>query len=531
MCSDWRAASDWPPCFSALRRERGRRRDAEHRSAASNSRSSSPPIRSNRNGSSSSNAQAASPRSSTAARRGSTPTSPRSSPAARASAGCSRSPSPRASTTSGRFYAAYTGNAGGRGVRRATSTSTPSSPTPTASVTRTPIISIPTASESNHNGGQLQFGPDGHLYISTGDGGGGGDPFETGQNLNALLGKILRIDPAPGRDAGLLDPGRTTRSPAATPGADEIWAYGAAQPLALLLRQPHRGHGDRRRRPGRARGGRRRPQSLGREWSAAAARTTAGAVARASSPTRARRRELRRRERLHRSGLRLSAHTIPNPPADRAYGCSITGGYVVRDPSLGDLYGRYVYADYCDERDPLAGTAHRRHGPGDQDRSEGSRRAPNPVSFGEDSCHRVYVVSGSNVYPLRRRHPDGLPRPPKRPPGGRNRPQTPSTDAARHPCARRTARDSRGPGQRPSPRRSPPAHRSRRPLSDLGRRGPGAAQSRRRRKPTRSGSTETARPSSAAWRRQRASFRVLLVLGLGAVFRSRRLLIGAAPRG
>jgi glucose/arabinose dehydrogenase len=86
----------------------------------------------------------------------------------------------------------------------------------------------------NHNGGHLAFGPDGYLYIGTGDGGDGGDPDENGQNNTTLLGKILRLnvdgDDFPG------DPDRDYAIPGgnpfagATAGADEVWHYGLRNP-------------------------------------------------------------------------------------------------------------------------------------------------------------------------------------------------------------------------------------------------------------------------------------------------------------
>ena len=87
---------------------------------------------------------------------------------------------------------------------------------------------------ANHNGGWIGFGPDGYLYIATGDGGSGGDPLGNAQNTGALLGKILRIDPL--HDDFPSDASRNYAIPAgnpfagAAPGADEVWLLGLRNP-------------------------------------------------------------------------------------------------------------------------------------------------------------------------------------------------------------------------------------------------------------------------------------------------------------
>jgi len=83
----------------------------------------------------------------------------------------------------------------------------------------------------NHNGGQLAFGPDGYLYIATGDGGGGGDPDRNGQNRSSLLGKLLRIDvnnPVTGRNYGI--PGGNPFANNTAGYQEEIYAYGLRNP-------------------------------------------------------------------------------------------------------------------------------------------------------------------------------------------------------------------------------------------------------------------------------------------------------------
>jgi len=96
------------------------------------------------------------------------------------------------------------------------------------------LISIPHGQFNNHNGGWLGFGPDGLLYMATGDGGGGNDTLMNGQNTGTLLGKMLRLDVS--RDDFPADPLRDYGIPAANPfvgggGAPEVWLYGLRNPF------------------------------------------------------------------------------------------------------------------------------------------------------------------------------------------------------------------------------------------------------------------------------------------------------------
>jgi glucose/arabinose dehydrogenase len=94
-------------------------------------------------------------------------------------------------TQKGYFYAYYTMQDGNNQVVRFHLSGDPNQADPAS---EEQILLLEHPGHENHNGGQLEFGPDGYLYIGTGDGGGGGDPDGNGQNPDSLLGKILRID-------------------------------------------------------------------------------------------------------------------------------------------------------------------------------------------------------------------------------------------------------------------------------------------------------------------------------------------------
>ena len=188
------------------------------------------------------------------------------------------------------------------------------------------VIEIPHRSASNHNGGQLQFGPDGFLYLGTGDGGGAGDTEGNAQNLDVLLGKLLRIDPRRQKN------GKPYGIPASNPfvgraGADEIYSYG--------LRNPWRFSFDRT-------DGTLVIGDVGQgeleEIDYTTIKGASGAnfgwnVFEGSQPY---------------EGGGLPNHTGPIHEYGHDDGsCSITGGYVVRDRRLDSLFGRYVYGDIC----------------------------------------------------------------------------------------------------------------------------------------------------------------------------------------
>jgi glucose/arabinose dehydrogenase len=234
----------------------------------------------------------------------------------------------------------------------------------------------------NHKGGQLQVAPDGTLLAGFGDGGAGGDPDENAQNLSRMLGKMIRIRPLP--NGGYSIPadnpfrGRSGARP-------EIYAYG--------LRNPYRFSFDRRRGhltigdvgqdeieeidfvPGR-RGGRAPSGGFNFGWD-----TFEG--------------------RNRYEGGTAPGHVSPVLQHTHGQGfCSITGGYVIRDRSLGrGWYGRYIYGDYCDGTLRLS---HLRRPQASSQRT--GLRVGSLVSFGEDSRGRVYAVSlDGPVYRLARR--------------------------------------------------------------------------------------------------------------------------------
>ena len=114
------------------------------------------------------------------------------------------------------FFVNYTNNSGDTVIAKYSVSSNPD----IANTNETILLTIDQP-YTNHNGGCINFGPDGYLYIGMGDGGSGGDPQNYSQNLNSLLGKMLRID---------VDNGSPYAVPNDNPYGDEIWASGLRNP-------------------------------------------------------------------------------------------------------------------------------------------------------------------------------------------------------------------------------------------------------------------------------------------------------------
>ena len=269
-------------------------------------------------------------------------------------------------TTSRRLYVYFTDNTGDIRVQEYRSSA--GNPDRAAGGARN-LLRINHREFSNHDGGQLEFGPDRRLYVGTGDGGSAGDPHGHGQSRSTLLGKLLRIDPrtpSGGRPYGVKgNPfvGRSGLRP-------EIWAYG--------LRNPWRFSFDR---------------STGDLVIADVGQDTQEEIDFAKRGTG---KGANYGWNIFEGRLRFHSGSAPHARKPRVVHnhssgyCSITGGYVVRDKALGSLYGRYVYGDLC--RSSLRSVKLGRTSGASGDKTIGVS-VGNLVSFGEDARGRVYAVS------------------------------------------------------------------------------------------------------------------------------------------
>jgi glucose/arabinose dehydrogenase len=189
------------------------------------------------------------------------------------------------------------------------------------------LKSIPHRENANHNGGQLQFGPDGFLYAGTGDGGGGGDPSGNGQNRQTLLGKVLRLNvDAPAPYIPDSNPFKIAG------GAPEVWAFGLRNPWRFSF---DRSTGDlwigdvgqgAFEEVDFTPKGTPAPRNYG--WNTTEGKSCYGANS------------------CNKTGIDLPVHDYNHDQGD----VSITGGYVYRGTASPKIVDKYIYADFSSGR-------------------------------------------------------------------------------------------------------------------------------------------------------------------------------------
>ena len=216
----------------------------------------------------------------------------------------------------------------------------------------------------NHKGGQIVFGPDGFLYIGFGDGGSGGDPLGNGQNLQTLLGKMLRID------VDHQSGGKQYAIPSSNPfagggGLPEIWAYG--------LRNPWRFSFDRA-------GGRLFAGDVGQDKYEEIDILTSGGNFGWNTM-----------EGMHcfnpASGCNMSGLTLPIAEYDHSEGEAVMGGFVYHGSAIPNLVGAYILADYA------SGTIWElTESNGTWTRTKLLSSGRNISSFGQDVAGELYVA-------------------------------------------------------------------------------------------------------------------------------------------
>ena len=202
------------------------------------------------------------------------------------------------------------------------------------------LLTIPHATYANHNGGKLLFGPDGYLYSSHGDGGSGNDPFNSGQDLGTLLGKVLRID-VDGASPYAIPPDNPFVGVAGV--RPEIFAYGLRNVWRMSfdrltgdLYLGDVGQGAREEIdviPATSGGG----ENFGwRVWEGTRCNTSVATPSQCAA--------------LVQTPPILEYDHSPSGAGTGVCGGSVTGGFRYRGSAIPALYGRYIFADYCTGR-------------------------------------------------------------------------------------------------------------------------------------------------------------------------------------
>lgn len=262
-----------------------------------------------------------------------------------------------------RFYVYYTNSKGDLVIAEYKIKHRGGHPRAKPSSART-VLKVRHRKQSNHNGGQLQFGPDGYLYAGTGDGGGAGDPYENAQDKGELLGKMLRIDPRRKGD-------KPYRIPRGNPyvgkqGRNEILSRGLRNPFRFSFDGKKLAIGDV-------------GQDRFEEIDYVAKRKANGGNFGWDS--------YEGNSTFDGPSLKNKIKPIKTYPHSNGR-CSITGGYVSHDKRVKALRGRYLYADLCTGQiRSLRPTTSSARG----DKATGLTSHPGITSFGVDARKRLYI--------------------------------------------------------------------------------------------------------------------------------------------
>ncbi len=274
--------------------------------------------------------------------------------------------------SNGRFFVDFTASNGDDSIAEYRVSSDPNRADPASGKI---LLAIPDPAP-NHNGGNLVFGPDGYLYAGFGDGGGANDQFKNGQNLGALLGKMLRLDVTNGDPYRIPHDNPFVGRQGVRP---EIWAFGLRNPWRysfdsvtddlFIADVGQNRYEEIDVQPAGSHGG----ENYG--WN--------------------------RMEGLHclqGDSCDQSGFVLPVAEYDHTQGCSITGGFVYRGRRFPLLNGAYLYGDYCSGR--IWGLSQDAGGTWRQ--SELLQTTLGISSFGQDEAGELYLadVNGGGIYHL-----------------------------------------------------------------------------------------------------------------------------------